>query len=50
MANHRRLRQQWAHEHRAWQANWHQVVFSDESRFNLWDYDGRINVRRYTDQ
>ena len=46
MANHRRLRQQWAHEHRAWQANWHQVVFSDESRFNLWDYDGRARVSR----
>ncbi|GFX27210.1 transposable element Tcb2 transposase [Trichonephila clavipes] len=27
-ANHRRLRLQWAHEHRAWQAVWHQVVFS----------------------
>ncbi|GFV06478.1 transposable element Tcb2 transposase [Trichonephila clavipes] len=43
----RRLRLQWAHEHRAWQADWHQVVFSDESRFNLWDHDGRIPVRRY---
>ncbi|GFU10862.1 transposable element Tcb2 transposase [Trichonephila clavipes] len=31
-ANHRRLRLQWAHERRAWQADWHQVVFSDESR------------------
>ncbi|GFW42684.1 transposable element Tc1 transposase [Trichonephila clavipes] len=38
---------QWAHEPRAWQADWHQVVLSDESRFNLWDYDGRIRVRRY---
>ncbi|GFW61817.1 transposable element Tcb2 transposase [Trichonephila clavipes] len=28
-ANHRRLRLQWAHEHRAWQADWHQIVFSD---------------------
>ncbi|GFT71799.1 transposable element Tcb2 transposase [Trichonephila clavipes] len=28
--NHRRLRLQWVHEHRAWQADWHQVVFSDE--------------------
>ncbi|GFV41216.1 transposable element Tcb2 transposase [Trichonephila clavipes] len=45
-ANHRRL--QWAHEHRAWQADWHHFVFSDESRFNLWDHDGRIRVRRYT--
>ncbi|GFX13073.1 transposable element Tc1 transposase [Trichonephila clavipes] len=34
-ANHRRLRRQWAHEHRACQADWRQVVFSDESRFNL---------------
>ncbi|GFX82102.1 transposable element Tcb1 transposase [Trichonephila clavipes] len=41
-ANHRRL--QWAHQHRAWQADWHQVVFSDESRFNFWDHDGRIRV------
>ncbi|GFX05431.1 transposable element Tc1 transposase [Trichonephila clavipes] len=32
---------------RAWQAVWHQVVFSDESRFNLWDNDGCICVRRY---
>ncbi|GFY00758.1 transposable element Tc1 transposase [Trichonephila clavipes] len=47
-ANHRRLRLQWAHEHRAWKADWYQVVFSDESRFNLWDHDGRIRVRRYT--
>ncbi|GFT51608.1 transposable element Tc1 transposase [Trichonephila clavipes] len=46
-AKHRRLRLQWAHEHRAWQADWYQVVFSDESRFNLWDHDGRIRVRRY---
>ncbi|GFV51542.1 transposable element Tc1 transposase [Trichonephila clavipes] len=46
-ANHRRLHLQWAHEHRAWQADWPQVVFSDESRFNLWDHDGRIRVRRY---
>ncbi|GFU94009.1 transposable element Tcb1 transposase [Trichonephila clavipes] len=45
-ANHQRLRLQWAHEHRAWQVHWHQVVFSNESRFNLWDYDGLILVRR----
>ncbi|GFT60398.1 transposable element Tcb2 transposase [Trichonephila clavipes] len=29
-ANHRRLCLQWAHEHRAWKADWRQVVFSDE--------------------
>ncbi|GFW57738.1 transposable element Tcb2 transposase [Trichonephila clavipes] len=46
-ANHRRLRLQWAHEHRAWQSDWTQVVFSDESRFNFWDHDGCIRVRRY---
>ncbi|GFU08986.1 transposable element Tcb2 transposase [Trichonephila clavipes] len=44
--NHRRLSLQWAHEHRAWQADWHKVVFSDESCFNLWDHDSRIRVRR----
>ncbi|GFV82306.1 hypothetical protein TNCV_3442961 [Trichonephila clavipes] len=32
---HRRLRLQWAHEGRAWKVDWYQVVFSDESRFNL---------------
>ncbi|GFW37119.1 transposable element Tcb1 transposase [Trichonephila clavipes] len=45
-SNHQRLHLQWAHEHRAWQADWHQVVLSDESCFNLWEYDGRIRVRR----
>ncbi|GFU53522.1 gamma-aminobutyric acid receptor alpha-like [Trichonephila clavipes] len=32
--NHQSLRQQWGHEYRTWQADWDQVVFSDESRFN----------------
>ncbi|GFT03912.1 transposable element Tcb1 transposase [Trichonephila clavipes] len=27
--------------------DWHQVVFSDESRFNLWNHDDHIHVRRY---
>ena len=45
MANHRPLRLQWAHEHRAWQTDWHQVVFSDELRFSLWDHDSRVPVR-----
>ncbi|GFW15946.1 transposable element Tc1 transposase [Trichonephila clavipes] len=48
-ANYRRLRLQWAHEHRSWQSDWHQVVFSYESRFNFWDHDGRIRVRRYAE-
>ncbi|GFX84998.1 transposable element Tcb2 transposase [Trichonephila clavipes] len=30
-----------------WQADWLQVVFSDESLFNLWNHDGCIRVRRY---
>ncbi|GFT15006.1 transposable element Tcb2 transposase [Trichonephila clavipes] len=34
-------------EPKAFQADWHQVVFSDESRFKLCDHDGRIRVRRY---
>ncbi|GFU60141.1 transposable element Tcb2 transposase [Trichonephila clavipes] len=46
-ANHRWLRLQWAHEHKAWQADWHQAVFSDKSRFNLWDHGGRIRVGTY---
>ncbi|GFY31685.1 transposable element Tcb2 transposase [Trichonephila clavipes] len=33
--NHRRLHLQWAYGHRPWQADWHQVIFSDESRYNL---------------
>ncbi|GFW90880.1 transposable element Tc1 transposase [Trichonephila clavipes] len=46
-ANHGRLRLQWTQEHRAWQADWDQVVFSDESRFYLSEHDGRIRVRCY---
>lgn len=45
--NHRRLRLQWANVRRRWRADWQQVVFSDESRFNMWHHDGRIRVRRY---
>ncbi|GFY23553.1 transposable element Tc1 transposase [Trichonephila clavipes] len=45
--NHRSLRLQWANVHRSWRADWQHVVFSDESRFNLWHHDGRIRVRRY---
>ncbi|GFV70990.1 transposable element Tcb2 transposase [Trichonephila clavipes] len=46
-ASHRQLRLQWAHEHKAWQVDFLQVVFSDESRFNLKDHRGRICVRCY---
>ncbi|GFX99355.1 transposable element Tc1 transposase [Trichonephila clavipes] len=46
--NHCHLRLQWANVHRSWSADWLQVVFSDESRFNLWHHDGGIRVRRYS--
>ncbi|GFV42316.1 transposable element Tcb2 transposase [Trichonephila clavipes] len=49
-ANNRCLRLQWAHEHRAWQADLHQVVFSDESRFNLRDHNSRIHITRYASE
>ena len=49
-ANRRWLRLQWTFEHRTWETDWHQVVFSDESRFNLRDHGDRIRVRRYADQ
>ncbi|GFW53127.1 transposable element Tcb2 transposase [Trichonephila clavipes] len=39
-ANNQRLRLQWVHEHRVWQANWPQIVFPDESPLNLWDHNG----------
>ncbi|GFY35295.1 transposable element Tcb1 transposase [Trichonephila clavipes] len=45
--NHRRLCLQWAHEHRAWRADWQQVVFSDESSFNLWNHNRRIRDTDY---
>ena len=48
--NYRWLNLQLIHAHRAWQADWHQVVFSDESYFNLWDHDDHVRFRRYTGQ
>ncbi|GFV58357.1 transposable element Tc1 transposase [Trichonephila clavipes] len=45
--NHRHLRLQWANVHRSLRADWQQVIFSDESLFNLWHHDGRIRVGRY---
>ena len=41
---HRRERQQWAANNRGRQ--WRNVVFSDESRFNLSNADGRIRIYR----
>ncbi|GFV03123.1 transposable element Tc1 transposase [Trichonephila clavipes] len=41
------MRLQWANAHRSWRADWQQVVFSENSRFNMWHHDGRIRVRRF---
>ena len=49
-SNHQWLHLQCAHWDRAWQADWHQVVFSDESHFNLWDHDDHVRVRCYVGQ
>ena len=40
--DHQRLRLQWALERRHWRAEWRNVVFSGEFRYN----DGRIRVQR----
>ncbi|PSN31409.1 hypothetical protein C0J52_25475 [Blattella germanica] len=45
--DHQRLKLQWVRERRHWRAEWQNVVFSDESRFNMSYNDGRIRVRRY---
>ena len=44
---HLHLRLQWARERRHCRAEWQNVVFSDESCFNMSYNDGRIRVRRY---
>ncbi|GFY14696.1 transposable element Tcb2 transposase [Trichonephila clavipes] len=44
---HRRLRLEWCHTRGNWTAvEWNQVVFSDESRFNLSSDDNRVRVWR----
>ncbi|GFV25072.1 transposable element Tcb1 transposase [Trichonephila clavipes] len=45
--NHRRLRHQWCDERRMWEAEWNEVVFTDESRICLQHHDGRIRVWRH---
>lgn len=37
----------WCQERRNWVDEWNHIVFSDESRFCLWQNDGRRRVRRY---
>lgn len=44
---HRRLRVQWATLHQRWiQRHWNEVLFTDESRFNVEFADGRARVWR----
>lgn len=44
--NHRVARYQWAQERVNWHQQWQNCMFSDETRFNLDHYDGRILVWR----
>lgn len=40
-------RLQWAKNHQEWTSNdWSRVIFSDESKFNLFGQEGKQNVRR----
>ncbi|GFW33537.1 transposable element Tcb1 transposase [Trichonephila clavipes] len=45
--NHRRLRRQWCDERRMWEAEWNEVVFTDESRICLQHHDDRFRVWRH---
>ncbi|GFV58489.1 transposable element Tcb1 transposase [Trichonephila clavipes] len=42
--NHIRLRHQWCEEKRMWEAEWNEVVSTDESRICLQPHDARIRV------
>lgn len=45
--HHRQLRDRWARQHqRMTRADWADVLFTDESRFNLYHNDGRMRVYR----
>ncbi|GFT75731.1 transposable element Tcb2 transposase [Trichonephila clavipes] len=47
MPTHRRLRLEWCRARGNWTAaEWNQIVFSDESRFNLSSDDNRVRVWR----
>jgi hypothetical protein len=37
---------EWCTLREHWIDEWHQIIFSDESRFCLWQSDGRLRVRR----
>ncbi|KAG0897108.1 hypothetical protein G6F33_013473 [Rhizopus arrhizus] len=39
--NHRKQRLAWAKKYQNWSIQqWHQVVFSDETKINIWEFDG----------
>ena len=44
---HRSLRLKWAMERKDWNMDkWYKIVWSDESKFNLFGSDGRVYIRR----
>lgn len=46
--NHIRLRFNFAREHVVWQPlQWRPILFTDESRFCLTRFDGRVRVNRH---
>ncbi|GFT10568.1 transposable element Tc1 transposase [Trichonephila clavipes] len=48
---HRQLRLRWAREHHDWSMDqWERVAWSDESRFVIHHADGRIRIRRLSDE
>ncbi|PRD36857.1 UNVERIFIED_CONTAM: hypothetical protein NCL1_07325 [Trichonephila clavipes] len=51
MHSHRQIRLEWCRSRGYWiAAEWKQVVFSDESRFNFISDDNRVRVRRPRDK
>ncbi|MBJ5486895.1 hypothetical protein JGG36_24205 [Salmonella enterica subsp. enterica serovar Meleagridis] len=45
--HHRRMLLQWCVERRTWTTEWHDIIFSDESRLCLQHHDGRIRMWRH---
>lgn len=43
---HKDDRLQWSQNRQHWEHEWENIVFSDESRFCLWNSDGRLRIRR----
>ena len=45
--SHKQVRLKWARERVNWTlSDWHKIIWSDESKFNLFGSDGRVYVRR----